>query len=288
MPIKPSDRLYAFNVAGHQFSLYLHPSRDLVSRTLEATGSWEPFETQLFSRLIQPGDVVLDAGANLGYYTVIASQRVGEQGRVYAFEPDAENVRLLKKNVSINGLTNVVIVDKALSATAGEFAWYRNEHNFGDHRLYQDQGLNLASTKVDTVNGDAFFVEQAITMPSTRFNRAPIQFYKLDTQGSEWHILKGLEQTLARAGEFAMILECWPHGLRRSGASSQALITRLMSFGLSCYWIDHLQQRLEPWCWQQLRDWVDSVDKDVDNQGFINLLLADSRRVLPQWLALER
>lgn len=64
--------------------------------------------------LLNDGDMVIDAGANAGVFTVMASYLVGESGRIIAVEPDPENLATLKKNIEINSLKNVEVVEKAL------------------------------------------------------------------------------------------------------------------------------------------------------------------------------
>ena len=89
--------------------MYLDPTDTVVCRMIAAYGNWEPSETAWFLRTVKPGDIIVDAGANVGYYTVIGSRLVGDRGKVYAFEPDPSNFELLRKNVELNGLKNVVL-----------------------------------------------------------------------------------------------------------------------------------------------------------------------------------
>ena len=80
------------------------------------TGDAEPEVQQALAELVKPGQTVYDVGANIGFFTILCSRLVGPQGRVYAFEPIPQNLVTLRHNIALNGLTNVVIVDKALSA----------------------------------------------------------------------------------------------------------------------------------------------------------------------------
>ena len=79
-----------------------------------SSGTYEPEETRLFRSKCRPGDTVIDVGANVGWYTVIASKLVGKKGRVIAFEPEPVNFAILKKNVLANGCENVILELKAL------------------------------------------------------------------------------------------------------------------------------------------------------------------------------
>jgi len=118
-------------VFGHE--MFLDPTDSIVSPTLLRDGYFEPYETTLIESEIRPGDVVLDIGANIGYYTLIFARLVGERGRVYAFEPDPTNFRLLKKNVRANGYQNVIFVKKAVADSSGSMPLYLCPDNKGDH-----------------------------------------------------------------------------------------------------------------------------------------------------------
>lgn len=102
-------------VQGHKMFL---DSKDSLGLSLK--GVHEEFETELVKRMIKRGDVVLDIGANIGYYTLIFAKIVGEDGKVFAFEPDPTNFALLKRNVEINGYKNILLVQKAVSNKSGK------------------------------------------------------------------------------------------------------------------------------------------------------------------------
>jgi len=84
--------------------------RDLYLKSIR-----EPVSTKIMESLLKKGDVVLDAGANIGYYVVLESKKVGNKGLVYAVEPIKENFKFLKKNVKLNNLKNVKMYDLAFN-----------------------------------------------------------------------------------------------------------------------------------------------------------------------------
>jgi hypothetical protein len=89
--------------------LQVHGSADqVVSASLRDNRIWEPFETRLFVDLLKPGDVVVDVGANLGYFSIIAGALVGAAGRVFAFEPDPDNYALVQANIALNEFSDRV------------------------------------------------------------------------------------------------------------------------------------------------------------------------------------
>ena len=137
--------------------MYLDPTDQVMTPTILVIGIWETSETYWFLRTVKPGDTVVDAGANVGYYTIIGSRLVGDKGKVYAFEPEPANFALLQKNVRLNGLTNVVLERKALSNRKGTMKLFIADANKGDHRIYQPEGESRPSVDVEAVRLDEYF-----------------------------------------------------------------------------------------------------------------------------------
>jgi precorrin-6B methylase 2 len=81
--------------------------------------AYEPMTTLAFHTLVQPGDRVVDVGAHVGYFTLLAARLCGPNGRVFAFEPHPDNFRLLERNIRENGAENVTAVRKAVADRAG-------------------------------------------------------------------------------------------------------------------------------------------------------------------------
>ena len=87
---------------------------------LSTRGYYEPFITAFVKDMIKEGDIVIDIGAHIGYYTLLFSKLVGKTGKVFAFEAHPDNFTLLKQNVETNGYTNVVVENKAVSNYNGK------------------------------------------------------------------------------------------------------------------------------------------------------------------------
>ena len=103
--------------------------RDVTVCGALSMGMFEMRELESFRNSLKPGMNVVDIGANIGLYTVIAAKKVGENGKVFAFEPERENNSLLRKNVEINSFKNVFVSDIALSDSAGERELYLSQDN---------------------------------------------------------------------------------------------------------------------------------------------------------------
>jgi FkbM family methyltransferase len=181
---------------------------------------YEPAETTLFKREIRPGQVVLDIGANIGYYTLIAAKLVGPKGRVIAFEPDPANFALLKKNVEANGHKNVTLVQKALSDKNGKARLYLNPTNKGDHRLY-DSGDGRSFVTVTRARLDDVLL---------KLDRQ-VHFIKMDVQGAEASVLRGMKGLLRRSRSLKLVTEFSPGGLRLQGDDPLGYLKTLQKAG---------------------------------------------------------
>ena len=169
---------------------------------------WEPFETELFRRLCRPGDFVVDIGANIGWFSVIASRLVGANGRVLAVEPDPVNLSLLMKNTRRSGGAGPVeILNMALSDTERDSKLFLSDSNLGDHHLFDD-GETRESVSIRVQTLDSLL---------DRFPQKPT-LIKSDSQGSEGRILKGAGRRFTEGWRPVLILEFWPYGLTQSGS----------------------------------------------------------------------
>lgn len=242
----------------------LHDTADqIISSRLREDHCWESYETQLTLQHLKPGDVYVDVGANIGYYTLIAAQRVGTQGKVFAYEPDADNFALLKSNVELNALHQVQLFPYALYDKNAEGKLFLSDDNFGDHRIYAaDEARN--SREISLVHGG----EHVARLTNK------IDFLKIDTQGAEFFVVNGLKQLIMNNRDhLCMMLEFCPYGIRHSGADGHALVQLLADTGMQLQIIDHQQECLIPAGAHHLSEWVTAMAKEPDNEGFINLLV---------------
>lgn len=220
-------------------------------------GGYEPFETEVLSWLVTPGATVVDAGANVGHYTLAFARAVGPEGRVIAFEPAPETLRLLTHNVRVNGYRNVSIVPCALAAARSSRRLFLSPDNQGDHRLHDD-GRQRASVPVETVPLDDYLGRST----------DPIALIKLDIQGTEPAALDGMQATLARHPETWIATEFWPAGLVGAGQCADAFLRRLRTLSSAILHIDEGRRRLAPLDEVWLADTV-----TVERGNHTNLLL---------------
>lgn len=200
-------------------------------------GSVEPVTTALFRRAVEPGMVVVDVGAFLGQYSLLAARQVGDAGKVFAFEPDPRNFTFLARNVERNGLADrISAVPKAISDRTGEMTLYLDPDVGSGSSIVFRRRRGVATATVSTLTLDEFLGH----------NITP-DVIKLDIEGGEVRALDGMAETLQRAKpDLAMFVECFPKALRSAGAGVHGLIQRLERFGFRVYVIDEGRRRLLP------------------------------------------
>ena len=135
---------------------------------------------------IKEGDVVLDIGANIGYYALLESQLVGAKGKVYAVEPVQGNLELLKKNVRLNNLKTVETFQLALGECDEE------------SEIYVSNFCNLCSMDKESVGGKIIGIQPVSKVTSDTFlkDKPTPSLIRMDVEGYEYEIFKGMSQTL--------------------------------------------------------------------------------------------
>ena len=191
---------------------------------LSIYGIYEPLETGLIKKEVKKGDVVLDIGAHIGYYTLIFARLVGDQGKVFAFEPDPTNFTLLTKNVAANNYKNVVLVQKAVSNQTGTVRLYLSPQDTADHRIYNSndgrQSIEVADIRLDDYFQD--FGEK-------------VDFVKMDIQGAEGKAIQGMSNLLTMNDSIKMVMEFQPLGLKKSGIEPEEFLRLLEGCGFKLF-----------------------------------------------------
>jgi FkbM family methyltransferase len=164
-----------------------------LSSTLEwelwAFGRYEPHFAELFRLLVQPGDRCVDVGANVGVHTIRLAKLAGPGGEVIAIEPNPEVMRRAERNVALNGLESVRLINAAASDQAGEMRLYRPsawDTNRGRASLLHHLYLTGAATTVPVVALDDVCAGGRVSL------------IKIDVEGHEAAVVRGAAATIAR------------------------------------------------------------------------------------------
>jgi FkbM family methyltransferase len=194
-------------------------SDDALSFYLDNRQVPEPELIHVLFRALKPGDLAVDAGANVGFFTVIMSKLVGPAGKVIAVEPDTRNLALLRKNLEINECTNVEIVERPLSNDEYQLPFYESVEN-GQSSLYlaADAGTHVGASALRLTT----------TLGAILGKRVP-SLLKMDIEGSETEALQGL----ADFEDFIPVIvsEVNPEALKRADSSPRELIELLGDWG---------------------------------------------------------
>lgn len=155
------------------------------------TGVFEVNECRFVERFLQPGMTVVDAGAHHGLYALLASNRVGPQGRVIAFEPSPRERRKLRFHLWINRCSNVHVAGSALASSVGQRdLFFVKGRDTGCNSLRPPAVADPTQTlRVPVVTLDSYVQQHGI---------GAVDFIKLDVEGAELEVLKGAAQLLQR------------------------------------------------------------------------------------------
>jgi FkbM family methyltransferase len=212
-PILCSDRWNGFSVE-------ISTATDIIERHILFQGYFEYQESLFIRRLLKPGEVFVDIGANIGWHSLLAASRVGSAGRVLAFEPATLAYRHLLRNVSVNQFTQVETFHYGLSSRDATFDIYPcEEANSGANSLY---GAGTPIEHVRVQSGDRVMDELDVSK---------IDLCKIDVEGAEVDVLIGLAETLRSRRIRAIMIEVSPTSLARAGRSPDELISMLRACG---------------------------------------------------------
>lgn len=190
--------------------------------SLPMSEAYEQDEVAVIRKIIGPGNVVVDIGANIGFYSVaVLSDLVGPKGSIIAFEPDPANFALLKKNVESNRCSNVVLENRAVSDSTGSASLFVTD-KIGDRRL-SDPGQGAVAHAVATVSLDDYF----------RGRQQAVHCIKMDIEGAEPLALRGMRNTIQSNPQVKLLTELWPAGLKKAGENPVAYLSELMDIGFS-------------------------------------------------------
>jgi len=201
---------------------------------------FEKKELEIFQLSLKNGSVMIDAGANIGLYSIIGSRIVGESGKVFSFEPSKANFNLFLKNIELNAIKNITPINMGLGNTIGESLILSQNFETGDAEKYILKVENKIERPGNKLNGiqttetisldtlDNFQIKNSITK---------VDFLKIDVEGFEFYVLKGAEKLLRDNPDIIILFECADHLAKRAGSSQKEVFTFLGNLGIDIvYW----------------------------------------------------
>jgi len=216
-------RMYKVETTMKHGAMFMTFRPFLVSDDILMSGFWEKYLMPLLE--IKPGDVFVDAGAHIGFHTVVAAIRTGEHGCVIAVEPDKRNYKILVKNITANKLQNVISVNAALGDYSGKAELYYGREPMASS-LYKGM-LELKRKGIEKVEQ-----VQVVTLDELlrSLGVSRVDSIKVDVEGAELSLLRGAINTLT-ANDVKLVLEIVPQ-----------LENEIRKLLMSCgYKVSHLQ-----------------------------------------------
>jgi len=201
--------------------------RDKVPRAIYYTG-FDRRDCRALRRIIRPGSVILDAGANVGYFTLLFAKWLRGKGVVHSFEPFPETARRFERNLELNpGLRPLVRLHRsALSDFVGKMRMSVPDQG--------NQGCNFLSpsgeTEVEVTTLDSFCEGERIER---------VDLIKIDVEGSEVALLRGAEKFIRRLRP-VLVIEVNQSTLQRFGYSSRDLIEHIGQYGYHLHYASRL------------------------------------------------
>lgn len=212
--------------------LYVYPPEDESTRVIYFTGYFEPNEFKVLNKILELGMVFLDVGANMGLYTIFASKKVGKSGLVVSIEPSSREFERLERNVKVNRLQNVRMIQTAISRLEGEADLLVATNDHAGHNTlgnFAYEGIILKQKEhvmVKTIDG----MVSKLSLPR-------LDVIKMDIEGSEFFALEGSERTLKNFKPILM-LELFNETLKHQGCNGDMIFQFLASLGYLIYGFD--------------------------------------------------
>jgi FkbM family methyltransferase len=189
-----------------------------IDRIIYYQNSYEAWDTLFLETVIQPGWVVLDIGANIGWYSLMASKKVGSDGKIFAFDISLDEMKKLKRNVELNQLTTVEPLLIAMSDKPGK-VFITETKSAGTTSLAT--AAQQGTIEIEATSLDHFVAQRQITR---------LDLIKIDIEGAEVGFLAGGKQSLQRF-QPVLMMELNPGALGRFGHGLETVMNVFKSHG---------------------------------------------------------
>jgi len=200
-----------------------------------ADGRWEPHVAATCARMLRPGEVFFDIGANAGMVTLETRAMLGSDVSIYSFEPQPTLARSLRRSIELNGYHDVQVVECLLGDREGSGELFLTSHSIHASVIPREKHFTKITLPIHKID----------TLVSAGTCKPP-QVVKIDTEGSEMKILHGMEGTL-RSSTPSLVFEA-DENMKRFGYSGDDLVAYLKTLhDYEMYSILPKESRLAPW-----------------------------------------
>lgn len=204
--------------------IYLNSEDPVISSAL-FFGIYENAETVFLKRNLGEKDLFIDVGANIGYYSVMALEKIGDGGIILSIEPEPKSYEILQKNIAINNGDGISrLFSFALSDKLGKQNLYLSKDNKGDNRLFDfNEGGDII--EIETTTLDLLLDKECIDISNRK------TFIKIDVQGGEGNVLEGMRESITKCNNIIILMEFWPQGLQNMQFDPLSVLNDLESCG---------------------------------------------------------
>jgi FkbM family methyltransferase len=200
-----NEPLLKFKMPGYDFEFYCRDNKDdFTTMTIRENEIIEHFSPK-------QGDMVIDVGAHIGKYTIIASKRVGANGKVIAIEAHPGNYEMLNRNIKLNGLTNVTTLNYAAYSKESKIKLYVPDEEFG-YTMHHSIMFSYLSPKYSLKGkeNEKFIEVNANTLDDLLQKNGisrEVNWIKIDVEGAEFEVLKGATGILSKSKDICLLIE---------------------------------------------------------------------------------
>jgi FkbM family methyltransferase len=193
-----NSTLLKFRVPKYDYEFYCRINKDdFIVMTIREDDIIEHFTPK-------EGDVVIDIGAHIGRYTIIASRRVGTNGKVVAIEAHPNNVEILNRNIKLNQLTNVIPLNYTAYSKETKLKLYLLGEELGNTGLNTIKS-NRSRTEDKFVEVNAYTLDYLLQLNQIREDQ--VNWIKIDVEGAEFEVLKGATNVLSKSKDISLLIE---------------------------------------------------------------------------------
>ncbi|MDR3616079.1 MAG: FkbM family methyltransferase [Candidatus Obscuribacterales bacterium] len=197
----------------------------------------EPGTRDVICRLLKPGDVAVDVGANCGIHTIAMSRAVGADGMVYAFEPTPDMAAALRYTATLSGARSVQIIPMVVIDKPKKTKLYSFNHSPENSIFptFNVESQSISSVDVDACSLDSFFPEGS-----------RVDLVKADVEGAEPLVFKGMQRVIRENANIQIVMEMSPSHFQRSGIDLGDFFAQLTELDFKIYAIDEDTAGLKP------------------------------------------
>jgi FkbM family methyltransferase len=214
--------------------LLVEKDAEVLTRSLLEVGMWDQTISGLMENVLRPGMTFVDAGANIGWFSVLGSRLVGPSGHVFSVEPDPVNLSILRANLERNGCSNVTVLPFAAWSERTELDFARPPEEGAVARVGQDDGSGL---RVPADRLDALV-------------EGPVDYVKVDCELSDHVVVRGAEGLLQRNPSMLISVEFHPWHESHLGDWPPEILDRYRSMGLHPYEI--VRRGIKATTWEEV------------------------------------